>query len=106
MNTGLSPKTLQALESVFKQFDAIDKVVLYGSRALGTHRPGSDIDLALFGNNVTPDLIASIAILIDDLLLPYTLDLTAYALIDNDPLREHIDRVGIELFRLLTHSPL
>jgi predicted nucleotidyltransferase len=73
--------------------------VLYGSRALGTHRPGSDIDLALFGNNVTPDLIASIAILIDDLLLPYTLDLTAYALIDNDPLREHIDRVGIELFR-------
>jgi predicted nucleotidyltransferase len=99
MNTGLSPKTLQALESVFKQFDDIDKVVLYGSRALGTNRPGSDIDLALFGNNVTPDLIASIAILIDDLLLPYTLDLTAYALIDNDPLREHIDRVGIELFR-------
>ena len=72
MNTGLPPKTIQALESVFKQFDAIDKVVLYGSRALGTHRPGSDIDLALFGSEVTPDLIASIAILIDDLLLPYT----------------------------------
>jgi predicted nucleotidyltransferase len=99
MNTGLSPKTIHALESVFKQFNAIDKVVLYGSRALGTHKPGSDIDLALLGNNVTPDLIASVAILIDDLLLPYTLDLTAYALIDNDSLREHIDRVGIELFR-------
>jgi len=99
MNTGLSPKTIHALESVFKQFDAIDKVVLYGSRALGTHKPGSDIDLALLGNKVTPDLIASVAILIDDLLLPYTLDLTAYALINNDSLREHIDRVGIELFR-------
>jgi predicted nucleotidyltransferase len=99
MDTGLSPKTIHALEGVFKQFDAIDKVVLYGSRALGTHKPGSDIDLALFGNEVTPDLIASIAILIDDLLLPYTLDLTAYALIDNDALREHIDRVGIELFQ-------
>ncbi len=99
MNTGLSPKTIHALESVFKKFNAIDKVVLYGSRALGTHKPGSDIDLALFGNNVTPDLIASIAILIDDLLLPYTFDLTAYALIDNDALREHIDRLGIELFR-------
>jgi predicted nucleotidyltransferase len=99
MDTGLSPKTIHALEGVFKQFDAIDKVVLYGSRALGTHKPGSDIDLALFGSEVTPDLIASIAILIDDLLLPYTLDLTAYALIDNDVLREHIDRVGIELFQ-------
>ena len=99
MDTGLPPKTIQALESVFKQFTAIDRVVLYGSRALGTHRPGSDIDLALFGNEVTPDLIATISILIDDLLLPYTLDLTAYAYIDNDSLREHIDRVGIELFR-------
>ena len=99
MNTGLNPKTIQSLESVFKQFDTIDKVVLYGSRALGTHKPGSDIDLALFGKNVTPDLIASIAILIDDLLLPYTLDLTAYDLIDNLALREHIDRVGLELFQ-------
>jgi len=99
MNTGLNPKTIQSLESVFKPFDAIDKVVLYGSRALGTHKPGSDIDLALFGKNVTPDLIATIAILIDDLLLPYTLDLTAYDLIDNLALREHIDRVGIELFQ-------
>ena len=99
MDKGLPYKTIQALESVFKQFDAINKVVLYGSRALGTHRPGSDIDLALFGSEITPDLIASIAILIDDLLLPYTLDLTAYALIDNDALREHIDRVGIELFQ-------
>ena len=99
MDIGLPPTTIQALESVFKQFAAIDRVVLYGSRALGTHKPGSDIDLALFGSEVTPDLIASIAILIDDLLLPYTLDLTAYALIDNDALREHIDRVGIELFQ-------
>jgi hypothetical protein len=99
MNTGLNAETIQALESVFKKFDRIDKVVLYGSRALGTHKPGSDIDLALFGSGVTPDLIASIAILIDDLLLPYTLDLSAYAFIDNDALREHIERVGIDLFK-------
>ena len=99
MDTGLPPKTIRALESVFKQFNAIDKVVLYGSRALGTHQPGSDIDLALFGSEVTPDLIASIAILIDDLLLPFTLDLTAYALIDNDALRDHVNRIGIGLFR-------
>lgn len=99
MDTGLSLNTLSSLNSVFKQFDAIDKIVLYGSRALGTYKPGSDIDLALFGKDVTPDLIANIAILIDDLLLPYTLDLTSYAFIDNDALREHIDRVGIELFR-------
>ena len=99
MDTGLPLKTILALEGVFKQFDCVDKVVLYGSRALGTHKPGSDIDLALFGSKVTPDLIATIAILIDDLLLPYTLDLTAYVLIDNAALREHIDRVGIELFK-------
>jgi len=99
MDTGLPPKTIQALGSVFKQFDCIDKVVLYGSRALGTQKPGSDIDLALFGSSVTLDLIATIAILIDDLLFTYTFDLTAYVLIDNTALREHVDRVGIELFK-------
>ena len=98
METGLSPKTIQALAGVFRQFQQIDKVMLYGSRAIGTHKPGSDIDLALVGKDLSTDLLATIAVMLDDLLLPYTLDLTIYAFIDNSDLRAQIDRVGVELF--------
>ena len=96
METGLSPKTIQALAGVFGQFKQIDKVMLYGSRAMGTHKPGSDIDLALVGKDLSTDLLATIAVMLDDLLLPYTLDLTIYAFIDNSDLRAHIDRVAKE----------
>ena len=47
---GLSQKELEILKEVFKKFDNIKEVILFGSRALGKHRPSSDIDLAIKGN--------------------------------------------------------
>ena len=48
-DTGLSPDEIERMRSVFRRVPAIREVVLYGSRARGTHRAGSDIDLALVG---------------------------------------------------------
>lgn len=68
--------------------------MLYGSRAKGTHRNGSDIDLTLLGDRLTYSLLSRIETEIDDLLLPYTLDLSLYSSIDNADLIDHIQRVG------------
>lgn len=67
---------------------------MYGSRAKGTYRAGSDIDLTLFGEALTYIQLDRIETEIDDLLLPYTVDLSLYTQIENTDLLDHIQRVG------------
>ncbi|MBN2429627.1 MAG: nucleotidyltransferase domain-containing protein [Deltaproteobacteria bacterium] len=94
MNFGLSASNIAKIRGVFSRFPTVEKAVLYGSRARGNFKKGSDIDLTLFGENLTTQELGAIADELDDLLLPYTIDLSIYEHIDNAGLREHIDRVG------------
>lgn len=75
MNHGLSDSTVAKIRGVLARFPAIDKAVLYGSRAKGNYRPGSDIDLTLQGAMLTPRLLADA---LDELLLPYSIDLSLF----------------------------
>ncbi len=52
MKYGLKEETIQKIKSVFKQFYQVDKIVLYGSRAMGTFKHGSDIDITIHGENI------------------------------------------------------
>ena len=99
MNTVLKEAAREKMRSVFVRFPELEKVVLYGSRAKGNFKPGSDIDLTLFGAALTADTLASISIALDDLLLPYTIDLSRHESLDNAELREHIKRVGVVLYQ-------
>lgn len=95
---GLTPREIALIQAVFRRFSAIREVVLYGSRAKGTYRPESDIDLVLIG--VDDDIQAeAVADELDELPLPYRFDVKAYSSIKYSPLREHIARVGISLYR-------
>ena len=76
---------------------AIQRVVLYGSRALGRQRSGSDIDLCLEAPEMGLDELLVLGAQIDDLLLPWRIDLQLRHLIRHPGLLEHIDRVGITL---------
>lgn len=98
---GLTNQTLQRIIMVLTKFSVIDKAVLYGSRAKGNYKNGSDIDLCLFGKNL--DLRQQYRILdaLDELFLPYKFDLTVYETITNDELKAHINRVGFEIFTAL-----
>jgi nucleotidyltransferase substrate binding protein (TIGR01987 family) len=96
---GLPVATLAALKDIFRAQPAIEKVALYGSRAKGSFKPYSDIDLALLGDGISTETVAEIARQIDDLLLPYKVDLTLYAALKSADLRDHIDRVGKEIYR-------
>ena len=97
---GLKPEVIEALHSVFSQFPEIDSVWVYGSRAKGDYRPGSDIDLAIklvSGVNASSTLLSKIRENLEDLNLIYTIDLSIYSEIENAELIDHIDRVGVRL---------
>lgn len=94
MKYGLPEDTIEKIKTVLARFPEVTRAVLYGSRAKGNPKPGSDIDLTLFGD-ITWDLCATIADTLDDLLLPYTIDLSVFALLKHPELEAHIERVGI-----------
>jgi len=97
LNTGLPQKTIQSLIEVFAKHPKIDEVILYGSRAKGNYREGSDIDLTLKGLKLNLANLLKIENEIDDLLLPYKVDLSIYHKLENPDFIEHIDRVGVVL---------
>jgi len=101
---GLSPATLEQLNSVFAQHAAIDSVLLYGSRTKGNYRAGSDIDLTIKGDEIPFDELMRIENEIDGLMLPYTVDLSQYRQLENTSLIAHIDRVGIVIYKRVLGS--
>jgi predicted nucleotidyltransferase len=96
---GLSNNHINLINSVFAKHDYISKVVVYGSRAKGNYRTGSDIDLTMFGDNIDLDILLKIENELDDLLLPYNIDLSIFKKIENNDLMEHIKRVGIMFYQ-------
>jgi len=95
---GIGFSEMEQLMAVFEVESSITEVVLYGSRAKGNYRPGSDIDLTLKGNALTTGWLMELSVKIDDLLLPYEVDLSIFEHIDNLDLIDHIDRVGKVIF--------
>ncbi len=96
---GLKPEILQQLATIFHAYKSIDTVVLYGSRAKGTYHTGSDIDLTIKGDRITDSLVGKVEEEIDDLLLPYSFDISSWQQIDNPALRAHIERVGVVIYQ-------
>lgn len=86
------------MRSVFQKFIVIDKVVIFGSRAKGNFRPGSDIDLAIFSLNMTYLELMNLENEIDDLLMPYSVDIVHFDKLTNPELIDHIKRVGVQLY--------
>ena len=91
---GLSPSTIQALCEVFQRYPQVERVVLYGSRARGNYRPGSDIDLVMEGRELNLTELQRIECELDDLLLPYKIDLSVLHHIQNPELLAQIQAVG------------
>lgn len=95
---GLKESVVAAMNGVFTACPQIERVILYGSRAKGTFRVGSDIDLTIVGDEVTHSQLLRLANQLDDLLLPYKIDLSLLRQIENPDLREHIQRVGVVFY--------
>ena len=95
---GLKDTTIQKIRQVLADHPDVQKAVLYGSRAIGSYKSGSDIDLTLTGRALNLQQLNAIEIELDDLLLPYEVDLSICHQIDNSDLLEHIMRVGVVFY--------
>ena len=95
MNHGLTDGTVAQIHEVLARFPEVERALLYGSRAKGNFKPGSDIDLTLAGTSVTSKTLGQIQSELEDGLLPYTFDLSILTQITQADLLDHIRRVGV-----------
>jgi predicted nucleotidyltransferase len=98
MKFGLDARTINLFHRVFIQHPEVESVIIYGSRAMGTHREGSDIDLALVGPQVTEQLCSKLWQELDELPTPYLIDLSVFHNIQSKGLLGHIERIGTEFY--------
>lgn len=96
--TGLTPTLEAEMIRVFQQLPAIQKVLLFGSRAMGTHRDGSDIDLAIEGDRLELTDVLNLHTRLDDLGYPYSFDVHILSQIQNEALKAHIKDVGVTIY--------
>ncbi|MDD5247869.1 MAG: nucleotidyltransferase domain-containing protein [Rhodocyclaceae bacterium] len=91
---GLPQAVVDQINSILTGYPSIDRVVIYGSRAKGNFRPGSDIDLTVIGDRFSEAELLRLETQLDDLLLPYSIDLSRFQAIQSQDLIDHINRVG------------
>lgn len=94
---GIKAKYWEQILKLLSVYSEITDVLLFGSRAKGTYKPGSDIDLCLKGSGIDEQQLLKLRTALDDLNLPWQIDLIHYEAISNEALIEHINRVGISL---------
>lgn len=97
--SGLSSSDLNVIINVLKSYPTIDEAILFGSRAKGTHKPGSDVDIAIRGPGTESITARLSGQLNDETPLPYTFDVVSLDTLENQALREHIERVGVLLYK-------
>ncbi len=95
----LPQSSISQLTSILKSYPEIDKAVVFGSRAIGNAKPGSDVDLALSGKKLTSQTVSRIQnYLEEETLLPYFFDCIHLESIQNKNLLDHIKTYGITLY--------
>lgn len=99
MKYGLKNDTINEIKKIFSLFPEVEEVIIYGSRAKGNYKPGSDIDLIFKGRDLNLNLLNKISLKIDDLFLPYTFDLSIISQIENQELLDHISRIGSTFYK-------
>lgn len=95
MNFGLKDSDLEYIIENIKKISEIKKAVIFGSRAKGNYKLGSDIDIAIYGEEITFDIISKVhSQLEDESPMPYLFDIVDFTHLNHKELREHIEKVG------------
>jgi predicted nucleotidyltransferase len=94
-NFGIYDQSFFLILETIQEIPEIEKAILFGSRAMGNYKKGSDIDIAIVGNNVTGQIKTRLSsILNQELPIPYFIDVLDYNTIINENLIAHIDAEG------------
>ena len=96
---GLLDSDIELLIESFKIYPEIMQALIFGSRAKGTCKNGSDVDIALKGEKITLEIITRISVYLnEESLMPYKFDVLNYHALTSNELLYHIDRVGVEIY--------
>lgn len=98
MKFGLTQETIDKITNVFRKYPDIEEVIIYGSRAKGNYREGSDIDITLKGSGITAEIFTKVRRDIDELNTPYLFDISVFHALDSKSLKGHISRVGQKFY--------
>ncbi len=99
MNCNLTQSDLDYIINTIKKFNKIKEAKIFGSRALGTNKPGSDVDIAIIGEEIDFSTVSKLhALLEEESPMPYTFDVIDYSHLEHKELKDHIDRVGVRIF--------
>lgn len=97
---GLLERDLKYILKAVSKYTEIEEIILFGSRAMGNYKEGSDVDIALLGNDVNRNTVRRLS---DDLNeeypIPYYFDVINYNDISNEELKEHIDNMGKSIYK-------
>lgn len=100
---GLKESVIESICDVLARHPEVEKAIIYGSRAKGTYKYNSDIDLTLIGDDrLTFLALTKIMDELDDLLLPYMIDLSVLSHISDPDVIDHIRRVGVVFYERKT----
>ena len=95
---GILVSDMDDIISILSANPKTERVVLFGSRAMGNFEPGSDIDISWKGKALDINDVTKAGVAYDKLFLPYKLDLVIYSSITEPALLNHIERVGVILY--------
>lgn len=95
---GLTQNEIESILKYVNKFPQIESVRVFGSRAMGNHKAGSDVDICLFGPSITQNIVAQLkALLEEESPLPYFFDIVDYKSITKPQFKEHIDTQSLKL---------
>ncbi|MCW2279140.1 nucleotidyltransferase domain-containing protein [Heliophilum fasciatum] len=99
MKFGITSKSMELLITALKRQTAIEGAAIFGSRSIGNYKNGSDIDIALYGEQITEQIVRDFYTELNERLpLPYFFDVVHYDRLEHDGLKEHIDRFGTQFY--------
>jgi predicted nucleotidyltransferase len=102
---GLTENDIDTIISVLASNENIESAKIFGSRAKGTYKPGSDVDISICGSKITyEDVIKVSTVLNEETCLPYRLDVLDFSSIKNDELLKHIIKYGVIIYKSATSA--
>ena len=95
---GLEENIIENIVNIIKKYDDVEMAKIFGSRARGDYKVQSDIDIALYGKELTNSINTNIFYEIDKLYLPYKIDLINFNTLEEDALKDNIEKEGIAIY--------
>lgn len=99
MTFGIPQKSIELIIKSLEQFKEIEKASIFGSRAIGNHKPSSDVDIAVYGDALSFDDVLRLTSQLNEVLpTPYYFDVVHYETLSSHSLKEHIDQNGVPFY--------